>query len=214
MRLEIKICGITTPEGLEAAADAGADAIGLVFAESVRRLDLARARELARLAPAGLGVIAVFRHPRAQEVHRVVQEVAVTAVQTDAEDYESIAGALGGAAFRPVYRDGPLLAQQVAVGGRLGLNRSMVLVEGPRSGSGVMPDWRRIAAAAGGLRVALAGGLTAANVADAIAAISPAGVDVSSGVESAPGVKDPARIRAFVSAARSAAAAALREGQA
>jgi phosphoribosylanthranilate isomerase len=203
MSLEIKICGLTTPQGVLAAAEAGATAIGLVFAESVRRIELATGAELARVAPRSLKRVAVFRHPPRDLVARVLAEVEVDRVQTDADDYDAISDALGDVEFVPVYRDGPDLRERVLAGELAGLNDGLVLVEGPSSGAGVSPDWGRIAGL-GSPRVIIAGGLSPANVAEVIRAVRPGGVDVSSGVESGPGVKDPAKIRAFVRAARDA----------
>jgi phosphoribosylanthranilate isomerase len=210
VKLEVKICGITTPEALEAAAAAGADAIGLVFADSPRRVDIQQARQVTHQAPPGLAIVAVFCHPHPDTVARVLDELPIAWVQSDAQDHEVIAPLLAraGTPFRPVYRDGPDLRQRIDRGTQRGLNSGPILVEGPRSGSGIIPDWQRIAAlhddppAPPPLRVVLAGGLSPANIAAAIREVRPVGVDTSSGVESAPGVKDPALIRAFIVAAR------------
>jgi phosphoribosylanthranilate isomerase len=209
---EIKICGITTPDGVAAAAEAGATAIGLVFAESVRQVGIAKATELVRLCPEGIVRVAVFRHPGPDEVAMVLDSMPIDCVQTDAGDYPRIAGVLQGTPFRPVYRDGPELSADVEAGGRLGLNNDGILVEGPRSGSGVAPDWKRIARLSRSLRIILAGGLTPQNVGEAIRIVQPAGVDASSGVESSPGIKDPAKIAAFVRVAREASRLASEAG--
>jgi phosphoribosylanthranilate isomerase len=200
MIFEIKICGITTLDGLRAAEDAGATAVGFVFADSVRRIDISAAARLAQ-SRTRLVRVAVFRHPAPELVARVLSEVQIDRVQSDAQDFVQMAQVLGGTPFLPVYRDGPDLAQRIQQGPVL--NAKPILVEGPTSGSGLTPDWSRIAAV-NGVDVILAGGLTPANVAQAISAVRPVGVDVSSGVESAAGVKDPAMIRAFVNAARAA----------
>ncbi|MEX2218884.1 MAG: phosphoribosylanthranilate isomerase [Phycisphaerales bacterium] len=203
MTFEIKICGITTPAALRSAAEAGATAIGLVFADSVRRVDVQTAARLAGAAPLGLTRVAVFRHPVSELVRRVLGEVRIDRVQSDADDLESIRSVLGATPFMPVYRDGPDLAALVDARAARAQTPGRILIEGPRSGSGLTPDWTRIAAIRS-VPVVLAGGLTPDNVAAAIRAVRPVGVDVSSGVESAPGVKDPTRIHAFVHAARAA----------
>lgn len=212
MSFEVKICGITSPEAIAAAANAGADAVGFVFAESPRQIGLERARELARLCPPSLARVAVFHHPSPDEVALVLESVDIDWVQSDVQDHAIIAAVLADIPFRPVYRDTPDLHETLAAGERRAVNTHSVLVEGPRSGSGQTPDWRRIAELPRSLRIILAGGLTPQNVGDAIRAVRPVGVDTSSGVESAPGVKDPAKITAFVNAAR-AAHAALNHGE-
>jgi phosphoribosylanthranilate isomerase len=205
VKLEIKICGITTPAALDAAAEAGADAIGFVFAPSIRHIDVSQALHLSKYSSPHLKIVAVFRNPPVDLVARVLDELPIAWVQSDVEDHALIAPHLPhGTFFRPVYRDAPDLAARVQRGSELGLNDGPVLVEGQRSGSGTVPDWPRIAALPHHLRVVLAGGLSSTNVAGAIRMVRPIGVDTSSGVESAPGVKDPGRIRAFVRAARAA----------
>jgi phosphoribosylanthranilate isomerase len=207
---EIKICGITTQEALEAAAAAGADAIGLVFAESPRQIGLGAARELARACPPDIACIAVFRHPAPDEVALVLDNIDIDAVQSDASDYDAIEPILVGTPFRAVYRDSPDLASHLAdaAAQRIITPDDIILIEGPRSGSGTAPDWQRIAAATAGLvhppRILLAGGLNADNIAEAVRAVRPAGVDTSSGVESFLGIKDAEKIRAFITAARAA----------
>jgi phosphoribosylanthranilate isomerase len=199
----IKICGITTHEALLAAAEAGATMVGFVFTESPRRVPADHAATLAHAAPRGLARVAVFRHPSPSLVSDVITRVPIDLVQSDAGDFPAIKDALHGTPFLPVYRDGEGLTASVAAGEAAGLNGDRVLIEGPKSGSGLTPDWGRIAAL-GNRRVILAGGLCPGNIARAIDAVRPVGVDASSGVEHSPGVKDPALIRAFVHAARGA----------
>jgi phosphoribosylanthranilate isomerase len=209
-RFEIKICGITTPEALDACAEAGTDAIGLVFAESPRQIGLERAREITRACPPHIACIAVFRHPAPCEVARVLDNIDIDAVQSDASDYDAIEPILLGTPFRAVYRDSPDLASQLAdaAAQRIITPDDTILIEGPRSGSGTAPDWPRIAAATAALahppRILLAGGLNPGNIDEAVRVVRPAGVDTSSGVESSPGMKDATKIRAFITAARGA----------
>jgi phosphoribosylanthranilate isomerase len=197
MSLLVKICGITTAEALAAAVAAGADAVGFVFhAPSPRNLSPAAAAALAARLPPGVTTVAVTLHPEQSLVDGVLAVFRPRAWQTDAEDFASI-GLPAGIERWPVFRDGapwpPALPPRL-------------LYEGARSGAGEVADWSQAAALAPRTEVILGGGLTPANVARAVAAVRPFGVDVSSGVESAPGHKDPARIRNFISAAREAAA--------
>ena len=192
MSVFVKICGLTTPEGVAAVAEAGADAAGFVFSPSPREVTPARARALAAALPAGVRRVAVFRHPAPGWIARVLEAFPADWVQSDAVD---LSGAdLGGAEALPVLRSGaplpPLLPE-------------LLLFEGPESGAGRTADWEAAAALAAQVPVILAGGLHPANVEAALASVRPWGVDVSSGVEPAPGVKDPARIAAFVAAVRS-----------
>ncbi len=202
--MRVKICGLRRVAEVEAAALAGADAVGLVFARSPRRVSPAEARALVRAAPDGLEVVAVFRVPD-PDLLREVLALGVHGVQADA----SWAGALPPGVYRlPALSDGPDLAARaaripVAMAGP-GL-RGAILVDGPAGGGrGVPADPDRVARIARSRPVVLAGGLQPDTVGAAIARVRPFGVDVSSGVESAPGVKDIARIRAFIQAVRAA----------
>ncbi len=196
MNLFVKVCGITTEAAVEAAAEAGVDAAGFVFSPSPRQLTPERAAVLAEGLPSSVVRVAVFRHPPPGEVAQVLHEFAADWVQTDAAD---LAGQdLAGAEPLAVLRAGAPLP--VVLPGQ-------VLFEGPESGAGEVTDWQAAAQLARQTRVILAGGLDAANVGDAVATVRPWGVDVSSGVEIERGVKDPARMVAFVAAARRAAQA-------
>lgn len=208
----IKVCGIRTADALSAAIDAGADAVGFVFATSPRQVDPDTAATLAARCPPNVRRAGVFLHPAAETVAAVVSRVPLDWLQSDADDQPAIDRGLqlardsahSSAAppiFVPVFRDGPDLAARLDLERRAARDR-LILIEGPRSGAGVAPDWSRVRAAATGLCFILAGGLNPRNVARAVADVNPAGVDVSSGVESAPGLKDPLAIAAFIAAAR------------
>lgn len=197
MSVFVKICGLTTPEGVAAVAEAGADAAGFVFSPSPRQVGPAEARGLAAGLPSSIRRVAVFRRPPPGWIARVLEEFPADWVQADAVDLSGVD--LGGGAALPVFRSGaPLPA----------LLPELLLFEGPESGAGRVADWEQAAVLARRTRMLLAGGLEPGNVASALARVHPWGVDVSSGVESAPGIKDPARVAAFVAAARRA-----RQGQ-
>ena len=231
MSLWVKVCGLRTPADVAAACAAGADAIGFVFAPSVRRVSPAEATVAAAAAPANVQRVAVFLHPTQAELDEVLAGFKPDIMQTDAADFATLQ-VPAGIAVLPVLRAGgsreqapshngsreqapsykelgasSLLQSDIPVGGSLLPTRC--LVEGPRSGTGQVADWTLAAAIAARTQVVLAGGLHADNVAAAVQAVRPWGVDVSSGVESAPGVKDAARIHQFVFAARQAHAAAV-----
>jgi phosphoribosylanthranilate isomerase len=191
----VKICGLTTPEGVDAALAAGADAIGVGFAPSVRRVTPAEAAALAVPARGRALCVAVTLHPTTVEVEEIFDIFSPDLIQTDIEDVAALSPRAR-ARWLPVLREGAMLPECLP---------ERVLYEGAVSGTGRTADWARAQALAGGAEVLLAGGLNPGNVGDAIRAVRPWGVDVSSGVESTPGTKSPSKITDFVAAARAAA---------
>ena len=196
MTVLVKICGMTDEAAVHAAVEAGADALGFVFyAPSPRNLEVAMAARLASLVPDEVLTVAVMLHPEPALWDAVQQELAPDVLQTDIGDFAALD--VGDEVQQwPVLREGSV----PAVGDLPGL----FVYEGRQSGRGETVDWDRAADVARRGRMILAGGLDAGNVAEAIRRVAPYGVDVSSAVESRPGVKDAARIRAFVDAARAA----------
>lgn len=192
----IKICGMTSDEAVAAAVDAGADAIGFVFARSVRQLTLQRAVELARAARDRVRCIAVTQHPAQSLVDEILAVFKPDVLQTDVEDFDGLR--LPETLPRlPVLRSGQSTALHASLPRRL-------LFEGPRSGTGQTCDWTEAASLARQTHLIVAGGLSAANVAAAIHEVRPFGVDTSSGVEVRPGIKSAVKIAAFIAAARAA----------
>jgi phosphoribosylanthranilate isomerase len=186
---------MTTPEAVSTALDCDVDAIGFVFADSVRRVGTQRANELAAPARHRAACVAVTRHPSREDVDLILREFRPDILQTDIEDIERL-DLPRTLSVLPVMRPGP--APSCALPQR-------VLYEGPVSGSGQTTDWLQAAELARRSQVILAGGLHAANVGNAIRRVRPFGVDVSSGVESSPGIKSIQKIEQFVAAARAAA---------
>lgn len=197
MRTFVKICGLRTAEAVDAAIEAGADALGFVFAESVRRVSPEQAAALAARVPPGILRVAVMRHPDPADWDAVAAVLRPDWLQTDAADIAGLA-IPPGIGLLPVYRDAPGLDSRAA--GR----EDQLLFESADSGTGLAPDWDRARHLARQTRLVLAGGLHPGNVGAAIRQVRPWGVDVSSGVEAARGIKDPERIRAFVAAVRRA----------
>lgn len=191
----VKICGLATPAAVAAAVHGGADAIGFVFADSPRRVTPERAAELCRSVPPEIVRVAVMRHPSNAQWREVREVFGPDWLQTDADDLAELD--LGPQCMAlPVYRD-----TQTDEAHDL---PSPLLFEGRTSGSGRTADWQMAARLAARADLILAGGLDAANVAAAISAVAPWGVDVSSGVESGPGIKDPDKILDFIARARAA----------
>lgn len=190
MSLFVKICGLTDLGAAETAVGAGADAVGFVFSISPRQVAAKKARAISADLPAGVLRVAVFRHPSRAEIEEILEVFTPDLVQADhdtLDGYDTVD-------TLPVFRDG---GDGIPEGGRF-------LYEGPMSGSGQQVDISAAARVASTGEMILAGGLDPDNVAAMIERVRPTGVDVSSGVESAPGVKDPALIRSFVAAARAA----------
>jgi phosphoribosylanthranilate isomerase len=190
----LKICGMTSAAAVAAALEARADAIGFVFAASVRCLSPAAAAVLAAPARGRARCVAVTLHPTQSEVDDILHTFRPDMLQADVAAFDTLT--LPAALERlPVVR-------QDAIPDPL---PARLLFEGPRSGAGTRSDWQQAQQLAVRTQLVLAGGLNAINVAAAIAAVQPFGVDVSSGVESRPGVKDGAEILRFAASVRAAA---------
>jgi len=189
----VKICGLSSKEQVDAAVAAGANAIGCVFAESVRRVEPSQAAAITADVPKTVKRVAVMLHPSNDEWQSVLLGFGPDIIQTDAEDFANL-DVPEYVGRWPVYREG---GQEPPMTGTY-------VYEGAKSGRGETVDWSRAAELARHGYMILAGGLGAANVGEAIATVRPYGVDVSSAVESAPGEKDAALINEFITAARAA----------
>jgi len=196
--LWIKICGLRTTDAVEAAAVAGANAVGFVFHEaSPRNLSLDAACELQQAVPRGIERVAVFLHPSQALVDAVLESVAPDWLQADADDLATLQLPAAQRVL-PVLRSGSRMPESLP---------ARCLLESARSGMGERADWSAAARLARVTQLVLAGGLHPANVAEAVLDVRPFGVDVSSGVERERGVKDAALIGEFIRAARAAAQA-------
>lgn len=192
----VKICGITRLEDAVAAADMGADAIGFIFwPGSPRFVDPYRARAIAAALPRLVASVGVFVDQPADYVHGVANLVRLSAVQLHGGETPEFAASLGRRVVKAVAADASLDEWPSNVTLLLDAHDPV-----KKGGTGKTIDWDRAAAIAGGRHVLLAGGLTPENVADAIARVQPFGVDVSSGVEQAPGIKDHQRLQALFKA--------------
>ena len=196
----VKICGLTNELHVQVAVEGGADAVGFVFADSVRRVEPLQAARIASLVPETVKRVAVMLHPSNEEWQAVLRDFAPDVLQTDAADFESLEVPASVECW-PVYREGNKVTDTF----RAALKVSVTyLYEGARSGSGETVDWSQAAELARTGNMILAGGLSVTNVAEAISIVRPFGVDVSSAVETAPGEKDSQLIREFISAAKAA----------
>ena len=215
MSVKIKICGIKTHEALEAAVEAGADLFGLVFfPRSPRNIGEADARALIDSAGPDAKSVALLVDPSDEDVTRICDRVGPDYIQLHGRETPERVGqikrACGRKLIKAVHVAGPGDAEEAA---RFGDHADIILYDakavtnGPGQlpgGNGVPFDWRLLEGVKGSSAFMLSGGLSPDNVASAIGATRAAMVDVSSGVERAPGEKDPELIRQFIEAARSA----------
>jgi phosphoribosylanthranilate isomerase len=197
----VKICGTTSEEDALLAVALGTDAVGFVFAPSVRQLAPSIAGDIAKRLPREVLTVGVFRDETPERVVKIVNGNGLKAAQLHGR--ESVEAVRWVAERVPVtIKAFPAGHTAVARAGEYGAD--IVLLDSPSPGSGKVFDWRLAEGVAEQTRLMLSGGLDARNVAEAIAKVHPWGVDVASGVESAPGRKDPRRLRAFIDAARRA----------
>jgi tryptophan synthase beta chain len=205
----VKICGITRAEDARLAAELGASAVGFVFWHaSPRLIDADRAREIVGALPPFVAAVGVFVNQPPEFVRRVAEHVGLSAVQLHGDEDVATVRQFGRRIIKSVRaieaEAGPVVDWPEEI---------KVLVDAAdatrRGGTGRAADWAVAARLAARRPLILAGGLTAGNVAAAIRSVNPAGVDVSSGIESSPGVKDPAKMRAFFAAVQSAVNRAL-----
>jgi len=201
----VKICGITRLEDAEAAIELGAGAIGFVFwPKSPRYLDPERARAIVAALPPFIATVGVFVDQTVRLVNGVAARVGLSTVQLHGDEPIEMLGEIE----RPVVKAMALRASTTAEEADAWPSRVRLLIDAhdpdQHGGTGRTVDWKRAAAVAARRPVLLAGGLNAANVADAIRTVKPFGIDLSSGVESSPGIKDHARLRALFDAVAAA----------
>ncbi|MDI6871473.1 MAG: phosphoribosylanthranilate isomerase [Bacillota bacterium] len=198
----VKICGLTRVDEAVAAAEAGATAIGFVFASSPRRVSPAQARVIGERLPPGVLRVGVFVSPAPDEVEQTLAEAGLDLAQIHGAFPEEGWLRLGDRAIRGV-RVGQDEPHPALTTGRPRFLLLDTYQPGLAGGTGRTFAWSKAGAfRALGLPLLIAGGLAPSNVRAALTATRPAGVDVSSGVESCPGRKDPALVAAFLAAVR------------
>jgi len=214
VRVEVKVCGLTQPADSRAAAELGARYVGVIFAGGPRRLDAARARDVLDAAGAAVQRVGVFGGSEPSEIARTIREARLDIAQLhddpSVDDVRAVRDASGAEIWAVVRVKGALSVSELhalwAAADALVLDSKL---SGMLGGTGSPFDWiaARAATADHAAPLVVAGGLTAANVARAIEALSPNIVDVSSGVESSPGIKDRSRISDFMDAVNRAGSA-------
>jgi phosphoribosylanthranilate isomerase len=207
VNVRVKICGVTRLEDARAAWTAGADALGLNFyPRSPRYVEPATAAALARTRPALGALVGVFVNESPELIRARVRECGLTAVQLHGDEPPEACTGFGVPVIKALRVRGPedVARARTYVGAG---DVATLLLDGAApgyGGGGVTFDWSLVARLVDvGVPVLVAGGLTPANVAEAVRATRPYGVDVASGVEASPGIKDLEAVRAFIRAARS-----------
>jgi phosphoribosylanthranilate isomerase len=202
--VKVKVCGITNPDDARVAADAGADAIGLIFAESPRRISVERAREIAAALPEDVLRVGVFVDAEPGEVLRIAREVGLDYAQLHGDEPpEALAEIRGGGV-------GVMKALRVRNAEALAAveryEADLFLLDAwsakARGGTGARFDWELAKSLRGRDNIVVSGGLGPENVREAIEYFEPYGVDASSSLEERPGKKSGERVRRFVRAAR------------
>jgi len=199
MRTRIKICGITRPEDAQAAIEAGADAIGLVFyAPSPRAVDITQAQKIAAVVPPFVTITALFVDPSAEEVQKVLDSVRIDLIQFHGDEEEHFCEQFNTSYIKAIR----VRQTQDVVANSLRFSSALAFLldsfkAGVPGGTGETFDWSLIPKESS-KPIILAGGLTADNIALAIQQVQPFAVDVSGGVEAAKGIKDPSKIQAFI----------------
>ena len=202
--VRVKVCGITTPDDARTAAGSGADAIGLVFAESPRKVSIEEAQEIAAALPDGVLKVGVFVNEEPEEVLRIVREVGL--------DYAQLHGDEGPENVTDV-REGSVkvikalrIRSEESVEAMDDYEADLFLLdawsEKARGGTGERFDWGVAKSLSGRGNIVVSGGLDPGNVREAIRLFEPYGVDASSSLEDAPGKKNKERVRRFVVAAK------------
>jgi phosphoribosylanthranilate isomerase len=199
MAIWVKICGITRLEDALAAVEAGADALGFVFAPSPRRMTPQAVREITLRLPRTVATVGVFVDSPLEDVRRTLAAAGLAMAQLHGAEPPGYVRSLGASAIKALR-----VADEadVAAADDYDEGTAILLDSAKGGGTGHAFPWSLAAGLAARRKVILAGGLGPSNVAEAVRVVSPWGVDVSSGVESAPGIKDAARIGEFVDAAR------------
>lgn len=197
----VKICGITNEDDALFAVAMGADAVGFIFAPSTRQVAAQNVYDITRRLPPEVLTVGVFRDELPARVIEIAHRSGVKAVQLHGRETPEQTAEITGA-IRWVIKAFASDSPQLTAADQYGTD--LVLLDAPTPGSGKLFDWSLASDVPDGVRLILSGGLDPDNVADAIQIVEPWGVDVASGVESAPGRKDPTKVRHFIANARAA----------
>ena len=200
----VKVCGITNTQDALAAAEAGADAVGFIFVASPRRIGANEAREISSALPEDVLKVGVFVNAAPEEVLEIVREVGLDYAQLHGDEGPEVVAAVRDGGVRVIkalrVRDASSLEDLTRYGADLYLLDAYS--EKARGGTGERFDWNLAKTLIGRDNIVVSGGLNPDNVAEAIRAFEPFGVDASSSLEDSPGEKNDERVRRYVSAAK------------
>jgi phosphoribosylanthranilate isomerase len=202
--VKVKVCGITNLGDARMAARSGADAVGLVFAESPRKLSVEQAQEIAATLPDGMLKVGVFVDEEPEEVLRIVREVELDYAQLHGDESPETVTVLRGEGVKVIKALRVRGAESLAATDEYDADLFLLDAwsEKARGGTGERFDWELAKSYGGRGNIVVSGGLTPENVREAIRFFEPYGVDASSSLEDAPGKKNGERVRRFVSAAK------------
>ena len=198
----VKVCGTTSEQDALLAVAMGADAVGFIFAPSPRQVAPSLVADIVKRLPPEVLTVGVFRDEAASRVVDIVHSTGLKAAQLSGHerpDFTRWVKARVPTVFKAFAAGDPAVKEAPEHGA------DVVMIDNPKPGSGQVFDWSLASDVSGAVRLLLAGGLNAGNVADAITTVHPWGVDVCTGVELEPGRKDARKVRAFITAARAAA---------
>ena len=198
----VKICGITNEDDALLAVAMGADAVGFILAPSPRQIAPQQVFNITRRLPPEILTVGVFRDELPSRVIDTVNRAGLKAAQLQGHESPAMVAEVA-AQIRWVIK--AVVAGSADARGTNEFSTDLILVDAPSPGSGKLFDWSLLGEVAEGPRLILAGGLDPDNVATAVRKVQPWGVDVSTGVEKAPGRKDPMKVKAFIERARAAA---------
>jgi phosphoribosylanthranilate isomerase len=198
----VKICGTTNEEDALLAVALGADAVGFVMAASPRQVTASTVADIVKRLPPEILTVAVFRNEARERVVEIALKTGVKGVQLHGVESATDLAYIRSKLPLTIIKAFSAASTEIRRADRLGAD--MVLLDAPSPGSGQVFDWRLAEGVPDGVKLILAGGLNAQNVAEAIEAVHPYGVDVVTGVESSPGQKDSRKLREFIRNAKDA----------
>ena len=200
----VKVCGITNEDDALLAVAMGADAIGFTFAPSPRQVTASAVADIVKRLPNDVMTVGVFRDEAPERVVETIHRAGLRGAQLHGHETREVTWWVG---ERISFVIKAFVAGDRGVADASGFRASAILLDAPSPGSGEVFDWRLADGVPDRSRLIIAGGLGPDNVAAAIAATHPWGVDVATGVESSPGRKDPRLLRSFIANAKAAFAA-------
>jgi len=199
----VKICGVTRVEDARAAAEAGADFVGINFyPDSPRYVEPSQAKAIVEALPKGVEAVGIFVNEPPERVNQIAEDVGLHLVQLHGAETPADADQIRLPVIKALR-----IAGEKDIAAAEAYKVDLFLIDTPSElwgGSGKTGDWKIAAEACKRLRALLAGGLTPENVAEAVRAVDPYGVDVSTGVERSPGIKDRTKMAVFIDRARAA----------